>query len=101
MTSKLLRRDHYTTLTVLVSELNSIERKLHLCEEGDLHSILAKKYLGWFSGDRSTAPSLLKRALYRGDHRAVQKDIINTKLVRSDYYLVDIHIKRIYFNTML
>ena len=32
-----------------------------------------KKYLGWFSGDRNTAPSLLVRALYRRDHRAVQK----------------------------
>ena len=28
-----------------------------------------KKYLGWFSG--TTAPSLLVRALYRRDHRAV------------------------------
>ena len=44
-----------------------------ICEEGDWHSILAKKYLVWFSGDRTTAPSLLVRALYRRDHRAVQK----------------------------
>ena len=46
---------------------------LRICEEGDWHSILAKKYLVWFSGDRTTAPSLLVRALYRRDHRAVQK----------------------------
>ena len=29
------------------------------CEESDWHSILAKKYLDWFSGDRITAPSRL------------------------------------------
>ena len=27
-----------------------------ICEEVDWHSIHAKKYLGWFSGNRTTAP---------------------------------------------
>ena len=31
-----------------------------------------KSILGWL-GDRTTAPSLLVRALYRCDHQAVQK----------------------------
>jgi len=44
-----------------------------VCEEDDWQNILEKKCLGWFSGDRSTVPSLLVRALlYRRDHRAVQ-----------------------------
>ena len=33
--------------------------------------IITDSRLGWFNGDRNTAPSVLVRALYRRDHRAV------------------------------
>ena len=32
----------------------------------------SQKYLVWFSGDRTTAPWLLVRTLYRRDHHAVR-----------------------------
>ena len=43
---------------------------LFLKPDISLYYFKTKKYLGWFSGDRTTAPSLLVRALYRRDHRA-------------------------------
>ena len=47
-----------------------------------------QKYLGWISGDRTTAPSLLVRALlYRRDHRAVQT--LNSTFQTNDYLPIE------------
>ena len=54
--------------------------------------MIMNDYLGWFSGDQTTAPSLLVRALYRRDHRAVQTKYFCKDTMPTIFFTYIVHL---------